>query len=78
MFTTYLTGGLLIVLGPGELLRAAAEGANTRGFHLASVLIETLVMALAILLWVRRRRWSRLSLPAWALRPESSLRSGQR
>ena len=76
VFAVYLAGGLLLVLGPGALLRAAAEGSHTRGFHLGSLLIGLLVIALAMVLWVRRRRWTRLRLPEWALRTESSFALG--
>jgi cytochrome c biogenesis protein CcdA len=76
VFAVYLAGGLLLVVGPGGLLRAAAEGSHTRAFHLGSLLIGLLVIALAIALWVRRRRWTRLRLPEWALRTESSFALG--
>ena len=62
-----LTGGLLLLVGPGVLLRAAAEGSHARGFHLACLLTGSLVIVLAMALWVNRRCWTRLRLPEWAL-----------
>ena len=35
VFAVYLAGGLLLVLGPGALLRAAVEGSHTRASILA-------------------------------------------
>jgi cytochrome c biogenesis protein CcdA len=76
VFAVYLAGGLVLVLGPGVLLRAAVEGSHRRGFHLASLLIGSLVIGLAIVLWAKRRRWTRLGLPQRLLTTESSFALG--
>ena len=76
VFTTYLAGGLILVVGPGELLRTAVAGSHTRGFELASLLIGSLVIVLAIVLWMGRRRLTRVTLPAWALQAHSSFALG--
>jgi cytochrome c biogenesis protein CcdA len=76
VFAVYFAGGLVFVLGPGELLQAAEAGSRTRAFYLGSVLIGSAVILLAIVLWVRRRRWTRLRLPRWALRTKSSFALG--
>jgi cytochrome c biogenesis protein CcdA len=76
VFSVYLAGGLLFVLGPGELLRIAAAGSRTRSFYAASLVIGSLVIVVGAVLWARRERWSRLRLPEWALRTKSSFALG--
>jgi cytochrome c biogenesis protein CcdA len=72
VFAVYLAGGLLLVVGPGILLRAGTNGANTRAFHLASIAIGVLVIMLAVAMWTTRHRWAHLELPERALRTESA------
>lgn len=72
VFSVYLVGGLVLVVGPGELLRSAAAGTHTRVFHLSSLAIGSAIICLAILLWVRRSELTRVRIPGWALKPRSS------
>lgn len=72
VFAVYLAGGLVLIVGPGVLLRTATQGRDTRAVHLASLVIGVVVIALAIALWANRRRWAGRQLPDWVLRTESS------
>ena len=72
VFTVYLAGGLVLVVGPGVLLRTATQSGDTRAVYLASLVIGVVVVALAIALWANRRRWTGLELPDRALKTESS------
>ena len=76
VFSAYLAGGLILVLGPGELLRTAAAGSDTHAFHVGSLVIGSLVIAVGLVLWARRKRWTRLRVPEWALRAKSSFALG--
>jgi cytochrome c biogenesis protein CcdA len=76
VFLTYLVGGAVLVLGPGELLRTAVHGSRTSGFHVASVVTGAVVIALAGVLWALRERFTRRRLPVSPPSPGSALALG--
>ena len=76
VFVVYLLGGLVLVLGPGELLQGAGTGVDVPHAGLVSVVAGAAAIILAVVLWARRARWRRLRPPDWALRPGSALTLG--
>jgi cytochrome c biogenesis protein CcdA len=76
VFAVYLAGGALIVLGPGEALRSAVKGTDTRDWHVATIAIGALVIALAGVIWGKRRRFADRPMPGNALRPGAALALG--
>jgi cytochrome c biogenesis protein CcdA len=73
VFFVYLLGGLLLLLGPGELLHVTLRGRESRGFHIASVVLGVSAISAAAFLWIRRSTWGRARLPDRALQPGSAL-----
>jgi cytochrome c biogenesis protein CcdA len=76
IFAVYLAGGVVLVLGPGELLRTVAHGSHSRGFHAVSIGVGAAVVALAAIMFSRRRRLIGRQSAASALRPGSALALG--
>jgi cytochrome c biogenesis protein CcdA len=72
VFSVYLLGGLVLMLGPGELLRSASGSHDSPGFHVASLVLGAAAIAAAVALWTRRSRWGRPELPDRALEPGSA------
>ncbi|HEY5428735.1 MAG TPA: GAP family protein [Solirubrobacteraceae bacterium] len=65
VFGVYALGGAVLILGPGQLLDAAATSADTRAFHIASILLGALLLIGALVLF-RRRHQSVQAAPAVA------------
>jgi Sap, sulfolipid-1-addressing protein len=76
VFSVYLVGGLVLVLGSGELSDKALAGVDPPGADFVALAAGAAAMILASLLWVRRRRWGRPRLPDRALHPGSTLALG--
>lgn len=76
VFGVYLVGGLLLLLGPGELLHVALHGRHGRGVHIASLVLGLMAIAVAALIWARRSTWGRARLPERAFQPGSALALG--
>jgi cytochrome c biogenesis protein CcdA len=73
VFGVYALGGAVLILGPGQLLDAAATSSETGGFHIASILLGALLLIGALVLF-RSIRQSAQAAPAvgqlsarWAL-----------
>lgn len=62
VFVVYLAGGLAIVLGPGQLVLAAIPRPSPQARHIVEIAIGSVMLAAAVLLWVRRRRLSERGL----------------
>ena len=76
VFVVYLTGGAVLVFGPGELLRIAVHGVHSRGFHIASIVLGAVMIAMAGGMWAQRGRLLDRDLSADALRSGSALALG--
>lgn len=76
VFVVYLAGGAVLVLGPGELLRTAVDGVQSRGFHVASIALGAVIIAAAGVIWVRRGQFAGRELSASVPRPGSALALG--
>ena len=76
VFIVYLAGGAVLVLGPGELLRTAVDGAHSRGFHVVSIALGALIIAVAGLIWATRGQFVGRDLSASVPRPGSALALG--
>jgi cytochrome c biogenesis protein CcdA len=76
VFIVYLAGGAVLVLGPGELLRTAVHGVHSRGFHVVSIALGTLIIAVAGVIWARRGQFVGRDLSASVPRPGSALAIG--
>lgn len=72
VFTVYLAGGLVLVLGPGELLAGAVRGVNIPGSDVAALVAGVALVAAAIALWRRRARVRSVQLPPAFTRPGSA------
>ena len=73
VFVVYLAGGAVLVLGPGELLRTAVDGAHSRGFHVVSIALGTVILVVAGVMWARRGQLVGRGLSESVPRPGSAL-----
>ncbi|MGH2883110.1 MAG: GAP family protein [Solirubrobacteraceae bacterium] len=77
VFIVYLAGGAVLVLGPGELLRTAVDGVHSRGFHVVSIALGALIIAVAGVIWATLGQFvGRDDLSASVPRPGSALALG--
>jgi hypothetical protein len=76
VFSVYLVGGLVLVLGSGERSDMALAGVDTPWADFVALAAGATAMIVASLLWVRRRRWGHPRLPDRALHPGSTLALG--
>jgi cytochrome c biogenesis protein CcdA len=72
VFTVYVAGGLVLVLGPGELLAGAVHEAAIPGSDVAALVGGAALVAAAIALWRRRARLRAVQLPRALTRPGSA------
>ena len=76
VFTVYLFGGMLLLLGSDELLHGALGGIEIPHAELAYVAAGAAAIVLPAVVWARGGRWRKTRLPEWALRPRSALLLG--
>jgi cytochrome c biogenesis protein CcdA len=76
VFVVYLTGGAVLVLGPGELLLTVVDGVDSRGFHVVSIALGVAIVAVAGVMWAKRGRLIGRDLSASVSRPGSALALG--
>ncbi|HWE59659.1 MAG TPA: GAP family protein [Solirubrobacteraceae bacterium] len=66
VFLVYFVGGLVIALGPGELVLSLVPRPDLLVRHLLEVLAGVVLLAVAALLWVHRNRLGRKQLPSFS------------
>jgi cytochrome c biogenesis protein CcdA len=59
VFVVSLAGGLVLLLGPGELILGALPHPGQRAKAIAEVVGGVLLLCLAAILWIRRERFAR-------------------
>lgn len=64
VFAVYLAGGVLIALGPGELVQDALPRGHLTVRHIAEILAGAILISGAALIWRRRARIAQRGLPA--------------
>ncbi len=72
VFLVYLLGGLLIALGPGQLLLAIVPHPHARARHIIEISVGVAMVVASILLWRHRRRLSQRELPKVSTHGRSS------
>jgi cytochrome c biogenesis protein CcdA len=76
VFGVYLLGGLLLLFGPASLLRLATHGLDASVGRVVAVVLGVGAIAIAVVLWLRRDRMAKATVPDRALRPGSTLALG--
>jgi cytochrome c biogenesis protein CcdA len=76
VFTVYLAGGLVLLVGPAGLLDGALGGVRMPGADFASLALGAVAIVAAWLLWMRRARLGQVRLPERALAPRSAFALG--
>jgi cytochrome c biogenesis protein CcdA len=59
VFGTYLVGGLVLTLGPGQLLLSALPTPSRHVKHLVEIVLGVAALVLALALWLRREHLAR-------------------
>ena len=54
VFTVYLAGGIVLVLGPGHALLSAVARPGRRETHVIELVLGGIALAVAVVLWLRR------------------------
>jgi cytochrome c biogenesis protein CcdA len=76
VFAVNLLAGLLIMLGPGQLLLSLIPRPSVATRHAIEILAGAVILALAAGLWSRRRSFARRKLPSVEVKGGSSLAIG--
>jgi cytochrome c biogenesis protein CcdA len=76
VFAVNLFAGLLIMLGPGQLLLSLIPRPSTATKHIIELLAGAIILALAAGLWSRRKSFARSKLPSVETKGGSSLALG--
>lgn len=63
VFAVFLAGGVLLVLGPGQLLLAALPHPGRTTKHVVQLILGALLLIAATVLWLKRERLARKALP---------------
>lgn len=63
VFVAYVLGGILLLLGPGQLLLATLPQPGAHKRHLLEVGGGALLLAIALIVWLTRRRLAELAPP---------------
>jgi cytochrome c biogenesis protein CcdA len=63
VFAVYLVGGALIALGPGQLIRSLVPHPHRTARQIGEIVAGLLLIAGAVILWVRRERLTQRGLP---------------
>jgi cytochrome c biogenesis protein CcdA len=66
VFVVYFLGGLLIALGPGELVLALVPKPDLLTRHVLEVLAGVVLLVVAALLWMHRNQLGRKQLPTFS------------
>jgi cytochrome c biogenesis protein CcdA len=72
VFIVYFVGGLVIALGPGELVLSLVPKPDLVVRHLLEVLAGVALLAVAALLWAHRNRLGRKQLPTFSTQGRGS------
>lgn len=72
VFIVYFGGGVLIALGPGELILSLVPKPSVAVLHLLEVLAGVALLAVAALLWVHRDRLGQKQLPTFSSKGRAS------
>jgi cytochrome c biogenesis protein CcdA len=72
VFLVYFLGGLLIALGPGELVLALVPKPDLLTRHVLEVLAGVVLLVVAALLWVNRNKLGRKQLPSFSSQGRAS------
>jgi cytochrome c biogenesis protein CcdA len=72
VFAVYLAGGILIVLGPGQLLLDRLPNPSRRAGHVVAIVLGVAMLTAAVLVWQRRTRLSSRFPSVAGTRPRSS------
>ena len=72
VFIVYFLGGLLIALGPGELILALVPNPSPVVWHVLEVLAGVVLWVVAALLWVHRERLGQKQLPTFSSKGRAS------
>jgi cytochrome c biogenesis protein CcdA len=73
VLAAYFLGGVALMLGPAELLRAALDGVEIPGADVAALAAGAGLVIAAVALWMRRARLARVRLPRALAEPRSAL-----
>ncbi len=76
VFAVNLLAGLLIMLGPGQVLLSLIPRPSAATKHIIELLAGTIILALAAGLWIRRQSFARSKLPTVETKGGSSLALG--
>lgn len=63
VFVVYLLGGILIALGPGQLLLSLLPKPDAEDRHVLEIVVGAAMLLAAALLWANRERLARRQLP---------------
>ncbi len=72
VFIVYFVGGVLVALGPGELILSLVPKPSLVVVHLLEVLAGVALLVVAALLWVHRDRLGRKQLPTFSSKGRAS------
>ncbi|HEY2217260.1 MAG TPA: GAP family protein, partial [Solirubrobacteraceae bacterium] len=72
VFLVYFVGGLLIALGPGELVLSLVPKPDQLTRHVLEVLAGVVLIAVAVLLWLHRDRLGHKQLPTFSSQGRAS------
>ncbi len=75
VFAVYALGGVVLVLGPGQLLDTVVSSSETRGFQIASIALGAASLIVAVVLFLRRNSTD-LTVAVERLSPRSALALG--
>jgi cytochrome c biogenesis protein CcdA len=76
VFDVYLLGGAVLLFGPAAVLHLATRGLPPGVGRIVAVVVGCASIAFAVVLWLRRDRVARISVPDRAMRPGSALALG--
>jgi cytochrome c biogenesis protein CcdA len=76
VFGVYALGGVVLILGPGQLLDTATTGSDARAFHVASIVLGALLLIGAVVLFRRRRHTATAGAAVARLDARSALALG--
>lgn len=76
VFLVYLVGGVLIALGPGQLLRQLLPHPDSEDQAVAEIVAGAVLVVAAVLVWRRRERLQQRQLPAATTKRRSSILLG--